>query len=78
MTEEPRVPTSVGEGQITFECPDCGRTLLVDREFNDPPGAAKARLQCDRCDDNDRHSPEYYDADGKWIDPMQHILGYKS
>lgn len=54
---------------ITFECPDCKRRLLVDRDETDPPNAVRAVLQCDRCDDGDRHSPEFFDANGVWVNP---------
>lgn len=49
---------------ITIECPDCSRTMLIDRDRTDPSMAVRLRLQCDQCDDGDFHSPEYVDADG--------------
>ena len=59
---------------IVLECPDCGRATPVDRDNTDPPTAVKAVLQCDRCDDGDRHSPEYFDAAGKWVNPVDHLV----
>jgi hypothetical protein len=58
---------------ITLECPNCSRKLGVAREATDPPGAVRAVLQCDLCDDGDRHSPEFFGADGKWIHPLAHL-----
>jgi hypothetical protein len=58
---------------ITLECPNCGRKLAVDRDPTDPPTAVRAELQCDRCDDGDRHSPEFFDADGKSLHPTEHL-----
>ena len=58
---------------IALVCPDCARAMPVVRDDSDPPTAVKAVLQCDRCDDGDRHSPEFYDAAGAWVHPVAHI-----
>ena len=58
---------------IVLECPNCGRAMLIASDDTDPPEAVRAVLQCDRCDDGDRHSPEFFDAAGQWINPVEHI-----
>jgi hypothetical protein len=45
--------------------------LLVARLKEDPPNAVRADLQCNRCDDGDRHAPEYFDANDRWINPVE-------
>lgn len=60
-------------GEIVLWCPDCGREVSVSRVEMDPPSAVRARLQCDRCDDGDFHSPDYTDADGRWVDPVAYL-----
>jgi hypothetical protein len=47
--------------------------VVVHREDTDPPTAVRATLQCDRCDDGDFHSPEFFDGDGKWVNPVEHL-----
>lgn len=59
------------ERLMVLECPDCGREAAVVRDDTDPPAAVRAKLQCDRCDDGDRHSPEYYDGEGRWVHPTE-------
>lgn len=58
---------------ITFACPDCKReNPEVARIDTDPPNAVRVVLQCNYCDDGDRHSPEFFDSDGKWVHPLNH------
>ncbi len=59
--------------EITINCPDCGRTMSIERQPEDPPSAASMKMQCDRCSDGDWHSPEYFDAAGKWVNPVEHL-----
>lgn len=61
------------ERLIVLKCPDCEREIAVSRDDTDPPTATRAELQCNLCDDGDRHSPEYFDAAGKWVDPVAHL-----
>jgi hypothetical protein len=58
---------------MVLSCPDCGREAVVERDDTDPPDAVRASLQCNRCDDGDRHSPEFFDGEGKWVDPVAHL-----
>jgi hypothetical protein len=58
---------------IVLECPDCGREAVIDREPSDPEAAVRCVLQCDRCDDGDRHSPEFFDGAGKWVHPFDGV-----
>ncbi len=58
---------------IMLHCPDCDREMMAQRADTDPPTAAVARIQCDRCDDGDTHSPEFYDVAGSWVDPVAHL-----
>jgi hypothetical protein len=58
---------------ITLKCPDCGRVLTVPRLQGDPPLATMAVLQCISCDDGDRHAPEYFNASGGWVNPVEHL-----
>jgi hypothetical protein len=61
------------ERLMTLECPDCGRAICVARDDTDPPSAVRAVLQCNLCDDGDRHSPEFFDGEGSWVHPTQHL-----
>jgi len=61
--------------ELTAVCPDCGRSKSIDRSDDDPPGAIKMVLQCDRCDDGDRHAPEFYDTAGTWLNPAPERKG---
>lgn len=58
---------------ILLHCPGCDRELVAQRADTDPPTASVALIQCDRCDDRDTHSPEFYDAAGSWVDPVTHL-----
>lgn len=78
MTQHPNPDGGVGavigdRVLFTLICPDCGRQQCVERDETDPPTAVGARLQCDRCDDGDRHAPEYFDAAMKWVHPTEHL-----
>ena len=59
---------------MVLACPDCGREVVVEREETDPPPAVRAVLQCDLCDDGDRHSPEFFDGTGAWVNPVTHLI----
>lgn len=59
---------------ITFICPRCKRhNPEIRRIATDPPNAVCAVLVCNFCDDGDFHSPEFFDADGKWVHPVEHL-----
>jgi len=58
---------------MVLECPYCRREVVVDRDATDPPAAVRAKLQCDRCSDGDFHSPEFFDGNGAWVNPVEHL-----
>ncbi len=59
--------------EILFRCPKCCADKFVEKLGEDPPGAWFAEMVCPRCDDGDFHSPTYFDADGNWINPVEHL-----
>ena len=61
--------SATSKDTVLFECPDCGRTLHVDRLEDDPPTGRKCILQCDRCDDGDFHESRWLDENGKDLEP---------
>lgn len=60
-------------GEILFRCPKCCRDETVPRDDTDPPTACFADMICPACDDGDFHSPTYFDADGNWVSPVEHL-----
>lgn len=62
-------------GKIELRCSKCPQKRSVDRDEHDPSRAAVVELICPDCDDGDRHSPEFFDADGKWVHPFEDLLG---
>jgi hypothetical protein len=59
--------------QILFRCPRCHADQSVERDVTDPPTAWFADMVCPKCDDGDFHSPTYFDADGNWVNPVEHL-----
>ena len=59
---------------MVLACPDCGREIVVERDETDPPAAVRAVLQCNLCDDGDRHEPQFFDGAGAWVHPLEHLL----
>ena len=55
-------------GQIQIRCPKCNKTMMNDRQPEDPVQAMECVIICPACDDGDFHSPTYLSASGREID----------
>jgi hypothetical protein len=64
----------VSEDRLRLRCPKCPRKGEAARDETDPPNAVLAYIVCPDCDDGDRHSPEYWDANNHWVDPVAHLI----
>lgn len=60
---------------LTMECPRCKRLMAdVAREPTDPSRAVRVVLICPDCDDGDRHTPTFFDAEGRevlWFEGLE-------
>lgn len=52
-------------GQIQLRCPKCSKTMMADRQADDPAQAMEIVIICPNCDDGDFHSPVYLAASGR-------------
>lgn len=54
---------------ITLRCPCCKSTKRAERDDFDPYGTETVEIICPACDDGDFSTPEFFDKNGKWINP---------
>ena len=55
--------------RVTLECSGCKRTKSAPVDPTDPPGTARIVMLCPECAKGDRSLIDYYDKDGRQIDP---------
>lgn len=55
-------------GQIQVRCPKCNKTMMNDRQPDDPVQAMEVVIICPACDDGDFHNPVYLAASGREVD----------
>lgn len=59
--------------EILFRCPECRSEQMVERDEGDSPNAVRAEMSCPKCWDGDFDSPEFFDANGEWVNPVEHL-----
>ncbi len=66
-------PSGFDPSRIPLRCTECRSEQMVERDEGDPPNAARAEMACPKCWDGDFDSPEFFDANGEWINPVEHV-----
>ena len=66
-------PSGFDPSRILLRCTECRSEQMVERDESDPPKAVRAEMACPECWDGDFDAPEFFDANGDWVNPVEHL-----
>lgn len=59
---------------VSLHCPDCGKTIRVDRDIADPPSTAKIEIACNKCSQDPERAVKWFNAKGQQINVYGEVV----